>query len=97
MGLDLWFREDVARILAAAWETMQATAEGTWRGTVTAAEDRVARAYERGFEDALRAVGVAFGLSGGGGGVRRWSEIRHPHSPAGCDRKSAGDAVHDHD
>ena len=97
MGLDLWFREDVARILAAAWETMQATAEGTWRGTVTAAEDRVARAYERGFEDALRAVAVAFGLSGCGGNVRRWSEIPDPHSSRGWDRKSAGDVVRDHD
>lgn len=95
MGLDLWFREDVARILAAAWETMQATAEGTWRGTVTAAEDRVARAYERGFEDALRAVGVAFGLSGGGG--RRWNEIPQPNAPGPFDRRSAGDAVGDGD
>jgi hypothetical protein len=65
MGLDLWFRQDVARILAAAWETMQATAEGIRGGTVATSKDEVARAYERGFEDALRAVAVAFGLAGG--------------------------------
>ena len=57
MGLDLWFRQDVARIMAATWETMQAT-----RGAVASPDDRIARAYERGFEDALRALGVAFGL-----------------------------------
>ena len=36
MGLDVWFRDDVARMLAAA--------------------------YHQGFEDALRAMAVAFGL-----------------------------------
>jgi hypothetical protein len=74
MGLDLWFRQDVARILAATRETMQATAEGTRRGTVTRFEAQLARSYEQGFEDALRAVGVAFGLAGSGSGIRRVSE-----------------------
>jgi hypothetical protein len=71
MGLDLWFPQDVARILAATWETMQATAEGTRRATQASTEDRLTRAYERGFEDALRAVGIAFGLGASGNRVPR--------------------------
>lgn len=88
MALDLWFPQDVARILAATWETMRATAEGTRHGTQTSSEGRFAQAYERGFEDALRAVGVAFGLPSSGTHTPRggatlaegyWHEcIRHP-------------------
>lgn len=73
MGLDLWFRQDVARILAAAWETMQAAVQGTGRGTVATPEDEVALAYQRGFQDALRAVAVAFGLAGGESSLRTGS------------------------
>jgi hypothetical protein len=57
MGLDLWFREDVARILAAAQETMAGLV-----GAVPSANPRETNAYQRGFVDALRAVGVAFGV-----------------------------------
>ena len=84
MGLDLWFRQDVARILASTWYTMHACtsagaaaggtrppgAEGTRVDGVASSEERMARAYRRGFEDALRAVGVAFGLAEGGNGGR---------------------------
>jgi len=70
MGLDLWFRQDIARILASTWETMQAAAEGTRPGAVAASDERLAAAYRRGFEDALRAVGVAFGLAEGGNGTQ---------------------------
>lgn len=66
MGLDLWFRQDVARILASVWETMRAASEGTRLGAVATSDDQLAGAYRRGFEDALRAVGVAFGLAEGG-------------------------------
>jgi len=52
VGLDLWFREDVARILAATQETMQASQA---RGGIN--ED-----YQQGFVDALRSVAVAFGV-----------------------------------
>lgn len=52
MGLDLWFREDVARILAATQETMQSSQAAT-----VINED-----YQLGFRDALRAVAVAFGV-----------------------------------
>jgi hypothetical protein len=52
MGLDLWFQEDVARILASTQEAMRCSA-----GAVGAGD-----AYRRGVEDALRAVGLAFGL-----------------------------------
>ena len=52
MGLDLWFRDDVARILAATQETMQAS-----QAVTVINED-----YQQGFRDALRAVAVAFGV-----------------------------------
>jgi hypothetical protein len=52
VGLDLWFREDVARILAATQETMQSSQAAT-----VINED-----YQLGFRDALRAVAVAFGV-----------------------------------
>jgi hypothetical protein len=58
MGLDLWFRDDVTRILAAAHETMQAST-----GAVAPLDVEAALAYRRGFVDALRAVGVAFGVA----------------------------------
>ena len=64
MGLDLWFRQDVARILAAAMETMQAATLGTRNEAITEEEERIADAYQRGFEDALRSIAVAFGLTG---------------------------------
>jgi hypothetical protein len=70
MGLDLWFRQDVARILAATWQTMQAT-----KGAVAMSDDRMVGAYQRGFEDALRSVGVAFGLTEGmtHGSIGEWT------------------------
>jgi hypothetical protein len=58
MGLDLWFREDVARILASAYETMQSSADA-----VPSASPETAETYQRGFGDALRAVAVAFGVA----------------------------------
>jgi hypothetical protein len=58
MALDLWFREDVARILASSHETMQASTAG-WSHV----SPRLATAYQQGFGDALRAVGIAFGVA----------------------------------
>jgi hypothetical protein len=58
MPLDLWFREDVARILASAHETMQASTAG-WSHV----SPRLATVYQQGFDDALRAVGIAFGVA----------------------------------
>jgi hypothetical protein len=58
MGLDIWFREDVARILAAAHETRQSTARAT-----PPLDPEGAAAYAQGFDDALRALAVAFGLA----------------------------------
>lgn len=57
MGLDVWFRQDVARILASTQETL-----GRARDAVPALDAERASAYEQGFEDALRVVAVAFGL-----------------------------------
>ncbi len=59
MALDLWFREDVARILLATYETMRAA---------TAAA-QTEPAYQRGFTDAVRAMALAFGVAGPGPGI----------------------------
>ena len=58
MGLDLWFRDDVMRILASAHETMQACT-----GAVGPISPELSEAYRRGFVDALRVVAVAFGVA----------------------------------
>jgi len=57
MGLDLWFREDVARILASTQETMRNSL-----GAVSPLDPEAAGAYRQGFDDALQAVAVAFGV-----------------------------------
>lgn len=66
MGLDLWFREDVARILASTHETLRAST-----GAVAPLDEERAGAYQQGFEDALRAVAVAFGVLAPGSGSSR--------------------------
>ena len=57
MALDVWFRDDVLRILGAVV---------TGVGGATAAnkplDEQYAAAYRQGFEDAVRAVGVGFGV-----------------------------------
>jgi hypothetical protein len=58
MALEVWFQRDVTRILAAAYETMRASSEH-----VAPDRSQVVDAYHRGFEDALRSVGIAFGVS----------------------------------
>jgi hypothetical protein len=63
MGLDLWFKEDVARILASTHQTLRSSA-----GAVAPLDEERAGAYRQGFEDALRAVAVAFGVWAPGAG-----------------------------
>ena len=58
MGLDVWFREDVTRILASVWETQRRGA-----AAVTPLDVEYAAAYQRGFVDAIRAVAVGFGIA----------------------------------
>ena len=58
MGLDLWFREDVARILASTRETMLATMSGA-----QVLDSDHAEAYKQGFADAILAMAVAFGVA----------------------------------
>jgi hypothetical protein len=58
MGLDIWFPQDVARILAATHETMVASINAT-----APANPDVTAAYRKGFADALRAVAIAFGVA----------------------------------
>lgn len=57
MALDLWFREDISRILASTHETMRASA-----GAVPTLDPELSATYRRGFLDALRAVAIAFGV-----------------------------------
>ncbi len=57
MGLDLWFREDVVRILASTQETMRSSIAASRPLDVA-----VADSYRDGFDDALRSVAVAFGI-----------------------------------
>lgn len=61
MGLDLWFREDVARILASAHETLKALS-----AAMSPEGSEVTDAYQQGFVDALGAVAVAFGVQPSG-------------------------------
>jgi hypothetical protein len=64
MGLDLWFREDVVRILAATHETMKVSTGALQRlGGAGAGGSEMAGAYQQGFVDALRAVAIGFGLA----------------------------------
>jgi hypothetical protein len=62
MGLDLWFREDVARILASTGEAIYASTRAASAAHGPHPGDLMA-AYQQGVEDALRAVGLAFGLA----------------------------------
>jgi hypothetical protein len=57
--MDLWFREDVVRILASAHETMRATS-----GIAHPQNPEAIATYHRGFVDALRVVAIAFGVVG---------------------------------
>jgi hypothetical protein len=69
MGLDLWFREDVERILASTQETMSNSL-----GAVPPLDPQAAVAYQEGFADALRAVAIAFGLCPPGSPAQfRWT------------------------
>jgi len=78
MGLDLWFRADVARILQATHEAMCSTAAvmGDGRRDDAAGRERAA-GYRQGFGAALRAVATAFGLTEGatGGVPDRWRTV----------------------
>ncbi len=80
MGLDLWFREDVVRILASTHEAMQAAS----RAMSHEAGDDEGEVYRQGFTDALRAVGVAFGVCLPDAGWDMGTEdcaVGHPHRP----------------
>ena len=67
MGLDLWFRDDVMRILASTHETMRAST-----AALPSASSEATDAYRQGFLDALRAVGIAFGAVTPGVAGQAW-------------------------
>jgi hypothetical protein len=69
MGLDVWFREDVARVLRAAWVAGRAACAGLSQadgvaGGQAGVLSREMAAYWRGYEAALATMGAAFGLAG---------------------------------
>ena len=86
MGLDLWFRADVARILQATHEAMCSTAAvmGDCLVDDAGGQERAA-GYRQGFGAALRAVATAFGLTDGapGGTPDRWRPVAAPEPPPG--------------
>ena len=67
MGLDIWFREDIANALKAA-EAASATTVAAMEhalvgaGQTTAPDPRYLRAYREGWRAALVTVALAFGL-----------------------------------
>jgi len=58
MGLDVWFREDIARALTAAELASRATARALERNGLS--EPEVVQ-YRQGYQDALEVVAAAFG------------------------------------
>ena len=97
MGLDLWFREDVVRILASVQETVVASGEARRLGegeTVPGREIEVTEAYQRGFADALRVVGIAFGVATGEGREAAWAKesmrLLGGEVTPGCRRRNGG-------
>jgi len=58
MAIDIWFRDDVTRILAAARVALDRITEAHG-----AAQPEHADAYRAGFEDGLATVAAAFGVS----------------------------------
>jgi hypothetical protein len=66
MGLDVWFKDDIANILQAANEAnlsaMVASARASAEGGSGEADMELRRAYRRGFVAALAALAQALGL-----------------------------------
>ena len=62
MGLDVWFREDVARALRAAHVAGREAHAQTQMAVAGRSGDQEMAAYWRGYEAALATVGAAFGV-----------------------------------
>jgi hypothetical protein len=60
MGLDVWFQEDVARALRAAYVAGREAHLGSGRSALLSCE---MAAYWRGYQAALATIGTAFGLT----------------------------------
>jgi hypothetical protein len=63
MGLDVWFQEDVARALRAAYVAGREAHLGVSDGGRPALLSREMAAYWRGYQAALATIGTAFGLT----------------------------------
>ncbi len=57
MGLGVWFREEIERVIWATWEAMEAMARAFGDK-----ESEYLRGYREGYEAALRALANAFGV-----------------------------------
>lgn len=82
MGMDLWFPDDVKRILASTYETMAASMHAS-----VPLDPEMAGAYQQGFVDALRVVGVAFGVAAPG---QLPGSARSPFAPRTIDTEPGG-------
>ena len=93
MGLDLWFRADVARILQATHEAMSSTAAALGDGLDDDAGGRErAAGYRQGFGAALHAVATAFGLTEGPAGMPdRWQVVGPPEVGRGGIQRCSDD------
>jgi hypothetical protein len=63
MGLDVWFQEDVARALRAAYVAGREAHLGVSDGGRPALPSHEMAAYWRGYQAALATIGTAFGLA----------------------------------
>jgi hypothetical protein len=63
MGLDVWFQEDVARALRAAYVAGREAHQGASDDARPALLSREMAAYWRGYQAALATIGTAFGLT----------------------------------
>jgi len=87
MGLDIWFKEDIANILRAADEAnlsaLAASDPAAVAGVAGESAVEVRRAYRRGFVAALATLALALGLPTAGPGPRVREELVAGMSGAG--------------
>jgi hypothetical protein len=98
MGLDVWFREDVARVLRAACVAGREAYQCLSEGNTSPAEERGApsremAAYWRGYEAALATIGAAFGLASPGLAETRATGHRPAEWPVRIPANGAGPAT----
>lgn len=66
MGLSVWYREDVARILASIVHTQVSTL-----AAIPSRDQELTDTYQRGYADAVVAMAIAFGVAVPSGAARQ--------------------------